>query len=188
MKLPSLLMIGFALVLLPVDDRLVRALRGRATRVARSRGGAEPNPVILAELLVTATLAGLPPTAALEWAGRHATTGLAQVTSDIVRSAADVGLSRALLDVGEPFRDLCTAVARSTVTGTGLVAALLAYIEQARDDEHAERMARIKRLPIRLLFPLALLILPGFILLVLGPVLVEAFSRMQFSLPPATGR
>ncbi|MBT8208627.1 MAG: hypothetical protein HKN07_10305 [Acidimicrobiia bacterium] len=188
MRLTSLLTLGLALALLPPNDRWSGSFRGTVLRAAGKRQPVEPNPVVLAELLVTATLAGLPPGAAFEWAGRHASTELAHVTRDIVRSARNVGLSRALLDVPEPFGDLCTAVARSTVTGTGLVAALLAYIEQARADEHAERMAGMQRLPIKLLFPLALLILPGFILLVVGPVLVEAFGRIQNSLPPVSGR
>lgn len=188
MNLSSLLLLAFALALLPVDERHRSTLRRSFARAARTRQAEEPDPVVLAELLVTATLAGLPPGAAFDWAGRFAPPELATAIRDLARSAHGVGLSRALLDVAEPLSDLCTAVSRATVTGTGLVAALLAYIEQARADDHAARMARIQRLPIRLLFPLALLILPGFILLVVGPVLVEAFSRIQSSLPPVTGR
>jgi hypothetical protein len=39
-------------------------------------------------------------------------------------------------------------------------------------------MERARRLPVRLLLPLALLILPGFVLLAVGPAVLQGLARL----------
>ena len=43
---------------------------------------------------------------------------------------------------------------------------------------HAERITVARRLPVRLLLPLALLILPGFVVLAVGPAVLQALARL----------
>lgn len=67
---------------------------------------------------------------------------------------------------------------RSMAAGTPLQPALVTLTSAHRRDEAARERARIARLPVKLLFPLALLILPGFVLLAVAPVVVSGLSRL----------
>lgn len=187
MKTAALLMF----LLITTDGRVtqrVSMVRRQMASGLRARSSEADGPAWLAELLLVASMAGLPPGSALERIAPSAPAGVADIVWRLNRSAKSVGLEKALLDIRGPFEPLCAVVARATVTGSGLASGLRSYIEAAHADEHAKRLVRVQRLPVRLLFPLALLILPGFVLLVMGPVLIEAFGRLQFSLPPGPGR
>lgn len=63
-------------------------------------------------------------------------------------------------------------------TGAPLVASVETLASRLRRDLRARRRARLQRLPVRLLFPLALLILPGTLILTLGPILLGALQRL----------
>ncbi len=71
------------------------------------------------------------------------------------------------------------AVARmSRVTGAPLADRLVDMASSIRRDHAAAARQRLSRLPVLLLFPLALLILPGFVLLAVAPAVVGGFSRL----------
>jgi hypothetical protein len=59
-----------------------------------------------------------------------------------------------------------------------LLEIVAALVVEQRAEERARAVAAAKRLPVRMLFPLALLILPGFLVLTVGPTLLSAFDRL----------
>jgi pilus assembly protein TadC len=69
--------------------------------------------------------------------------------------------------------------ARATLTGASLVDALSALVAETRAARRAAALADARRLSVRLLFPLALLILPGFVVLVAGPVVIDGIARLD---------
>jgi pilus assembly protein TadC len=70
---------------------------------------------------------------------------------------------------------------RAAATGAPLVGAVEAFALEGRHAEHSRRLEAARRLPVRLVVPLALLILPGFVVLVLGPALMESLARLGVS-------
>ena len=50
---------------------------------------------------------------------------------------------------------------------------------EVRADEAAAEREKIERLPVKLLFPLAFLILPGFILVAVVPSIISGISELS---------
>ena len=73
---------------------------------------------------------------------------------------------------------LFEAAASSRTTGGSLATAVGAIASGAREDRNAMTRERLARVPVRLLFPLALFILPGFVLMTVGPAVVSGLSRL----------
>ena len=65
------------------------------------------------------------------------------------------------------------------VTGSALHPSLLSVSRSLRRERTERERERLARLPVKLLFPLSLLILPGFVLLVVGPSIVSGLSRVS---------
>ena len=51
--------------------------------------------------------------------------------------------------------------------------------DQLHADLAAHRLAAVRKLPVAMLFPLTLLILPGFLLLTVAPALFDAFAALE---------
>jgi len=81
-------------------------------------------------------------------------------------------------DGGRITAGLFAVVDRALVTGAPMLPAVTGYGEALHADERHRRTAAARRLPVKLLFPLALLILPGFLVLTVGPALLAGLERM----------
>jgi tight adherence protein C len=77
-----------------------------------------------------------------------------------------------------PATALLALADRALVTGAPLLASIDGYATSLRRDERAAAVEKARRLPVKLLFPLALLILPGFLLLTVGPALLAGLDRL----------
>lgn len=134
----------------------------------------EPNDddAIIAELATLGLTAGLTFPAAVE-AAAIAVPGDA---SDRLRRA---GRTTAVGDddpAGDP--GLFVVARRALATGASLLPSVSGYAAALRDEERSRRLAAARRLPVKLLFPLALLILPGFLILTIGPALLGSLERL----------
>lgn len=78
-----------------------------------------------------------------------------------------------------PFDTVFSAARRSTITGSPLHPSLHSVARALRRARTERERARLARLPVKLLFPLSLLILPGFVLLVVGPAVVSGLDRLS---------
>lgn len=91
----------------------------------------------------------------------------------LLRNARIAGLAAALSTVEAPLASLGSHLARAAVTGASLTGALESFLRQIEGDERGLALQRIRTLPVRLVVPLSLLLLPGFVLLVVAPSMVE---------------
>lgn len=74
--------------------------------------------------------------------------------------------------------EMFAAAEMSRATGAPLADRLSSLAAGIRRDDAAAERQRLARLPVLLLFPLALLILPGFVLLAVAPAVVGGLSRL----------
>lgn len=67
---------------------------------------------------------------------------------------------------------------RALSTGAPLIPAVSGHAARLRDEERSRQLSAARRLPVKLLFPLALLILPGFLVLTIGPAVLGSLERL----------
>jgi tight adherence protein C len=156
---------------------LVRLRRRRTDRLADT-GGADSDVVLLSELTVLGLGAGLGFRAALRLAAREVHPELRREVFSVIREATRFGGQATLEAAGGRATDLYRAAGRASLTGAPLLEIVAALVVEQRAEERARAVAAAKRLPVRMLFPLALLILPGFLVLTVGPTLLSAFDRL----------
>ncbi len=73
---------------------------------------------------------------------------------------------------------LMVVVRRALSTGAPLQPAVSGYATTLRNEERSRELNAARRLPVKLLFPLALLILPGFLILTIGPAVLGSLDRL----------
>ena len=151
--------------------------RWRAIAAKRDAANRRRDDVLVAlDLVSLATTAGLPFHMAVSLTAREIGGALA---GDLDRAVAraSAGLGHAL-DAGPVARAFDVAQ-RSAVSGAPLGDSLVALAKEVRSDEAAAARERIERLPVKLLFPLAFLILPGFVLVAVVPSIVSGISQLS---------
>lgn len=145
---------------------------GAVLRVALRPRADDDDDALLAELAALGLTAGLTFPAAVE----AATTTVPGKASDRLRRAGRTAGGRDDDPVGDP--GLFVVARRALATGASLLPAVTGYATALRDEERSRRLAAARRLPVKLLFPLALLILPGFLILTIGPALLGSLERL----------
>jgi len=158
---------------------LVGRRRLRSRRIAELEAGADVG--MLAELVGLGLSAGLGLSQALTAARPFVHPQLSDEVGAVLRRAAHGGLATALAEASGRGRRLYLLTARAVVTGAPLAPAVDAFVAEAAAAERAAQQESARRLPVRLMLPLALLILPGFVLLTVGPTVLSALER--FALP-----
>jgi tight adherence protein C len=158
--------LGWALVLL------------RARWVRAQRIGYRYGPDGLGQVLYIALSAGLPVAASLEFAAGEIGSTEATEVRAVLRSARRQGLTAALTGVEGSAGPLFAALARAQLTGSSAIKAVASFVDEERKNRHARATQAAQRLPVKLTVPLALLILPGFVLLTVGPTVVSTVQRL----------
>lgn len=135
----------------------------------------EVDEVVAVDCLALATTAGLPFEAAAELA--------AVSVGDAVSAAIRANLRAALAGRGPVSGNVVVdgafrSAEKSKAMGSRLGPVLAARSAQLRLERSAVRKERLARLPVKLLFPLALLVLPGFMLMAVAPAVVGGLSRL----------
>jgi Flp pilus assembly protein TadB len=133
---------------------------------------------VLGELVTLGLAAGMTFVAALDRAGRELRSSLADEVDVVVRTARRDGNHGVLAVATGHGRRLYLLAARAMATGAPMLDAVEMFVAEERDAERARRQAAVRRLPVTLVFPLALLILPGFVVVVLAPALVGSLQRL----------
>ena len=139
----------------------------------------------LVELLVTTTQAGLSPALAFRRSGELIPGPLGEDVRAAVKQM-DLGVpwSQALGGLvertGEPsLRRLARALARSGRLGTSVNSTLRSVAEDLRGERQARAEELARRAPVKMLFPLVFLVLPAFLLLTVGPVLLATLRSLH---------
>jgi hypothetical protein len=168
-------LLGVPAVLAVACWRLSRIFRRRRLAAA----AAEADVMLLAEMLALGLGAGMSLPLALDEASREVDIALAAEVRSVRRVMDRLGAAAALAAATGRGERLYRLTARAAATGAPLAAAVEAFASERRHAEQARRLEAARRLPVRLLLPLALLILPGFVVLVVGPALLESLARLE---------
>lgn len=136
------------------------------------------------ELLVLCVHAGRSPTQAVVELTHRAPSavrpGFVAVERQLHRG---VGLADALAELprqlGPGARELAATIATTDREGLPLTPALDRLAADARADRRRQGEAAVKRLPVRLSFPLVTCVLPAFVLLALAPAVLGALSSLR---------
>lgn len=150
----------------------------RAAAVTRRSREADADTVLLADLVALGVASGKTVRGALEAARPHLHLDLALEVDALLAAMDRTGSAPALVGVGGRLSGFGRVVASAVTSGAPVVAAITAHADRVRHTRHAERIAAARRLPVRLLLPLALLILPGFVVLAVGPAVLQALARL----------
>ncbi|HEX2152671.1 MAG TPA: type II secretion system F family protein [Acidimicrobiia bacterium] len=121
--------------------------------------------------------AGLPLIAALE----AAAPGMPGIDT-VIRRSRRLGSAAALGSATGPLAPLLRRLADAVVSGSPPEPAIRSYIEAERRRRHVEAVSRARRLPVRLMVPMTLLVLPGFVLMVYGPAFIDLVTALLGSL------
>jgi hypothetical protein len=176
--------VGWGVIAAPLPTAavmsVVMALRRwrRAAAATRVRRDADGETVLLADLVALGVASGKTVRGALEAARSHLQPMLAVEVEELLGEMNRVGTAPALIAAGGRLTDFGRVVAAAVTSGAPVVVAITAHADRLRHARHAERVATARRLPVRLLLPLALLILPGFVVLAVGPAVLQALARL----------
>jgi tight adherence protein C len=139
----------------------------------------------LVEVLVATAEAGMAPAVALP---RSVSVLHGPIASELERTAREIDLGvpwrRALehlvarTDVPS-LRRLVTALSRSGRLGGAVRAALRGVAGELRASRRLRSEELARRAPVKMLFPLVFLILPAFLLLTVGPVVLATLRSLQ---------
>jgi tight adherence protein C len=144
------------------------AALGSLRRVPGAEGA---TPIVLAELTALGLSAGLSFAAAVDAAAQRLPDDEARRVRRRLRSGVRS-------DTPTAADGLLALVERAEITGAPLLASIDGYATRLRREARASAVERARRLPVKLLFPLALLILPGFLLLTVAPAFLAGLDRL----------
>jgi tight adherence protein C len=150
----------------------------RARRDAEIEREAESDVALLADLLGLGLTAGLSLRAAIDIATPQVAAPVQADLTAMCRRIDRAGLAAGLAGTSGRLEGLARVAAGAAVSGAPLGPAVAAFSKVRRHADHATRTERARRLPVRLLLPLALLILPGFVLLAVGPAVLQGLARL----------
>lgn len=179
----GLLMLVVGLGLLALGVVLTVGLLTRSGRRSRAEV-ADEQMILFTRVLVVALTGGVPLHSALGVAVEHSHGPLRHEVGMVLRMAGRLGLAGALMaDRGGMAGALMSRLAASQLSGAPAVASATGFLADVRSRIRSDRLRRARRLPVQLMFPLGLLILPGFILVFAGPLVVGSLTELFGSLP-----
>ncbi len=166
---------------IPVVTSMEVLRRARGLRQTRQGAiAADRELLLLSQSVGIGLRAGLAPIPALHRAADLLTSDLGAEVQRVLRHGALVGAGPALSAGAGRAGVLFRMIGRAVQTGSPLAAAVDATTAEIVRDRLATRLTTVRKLPVRLMIPLTLCILPGFVLMTLGPVIDQAVK--QFSL------
>jgi tight adherence protein C len=160
------------------DMVLARRAKGRLARLSDQVSD-------LADVLLVMTEAGVSPAVAFRRAAEVLPDPLGAELGGVIRRL-DLGIPwrSAMTEVAErsdvrSLKRLVRAVARSHRLGTSLASVLRRMAGDLRAERWAEAELAARQAPVKMLFPLVFLILPAFLLLTVGPVVLSTIRSLS---------
>jgi tight adherence protein C len=168
-----------ALVVALVLARRAAAVRS-ARRASARRRSRLPDAI---DLLTVSAAAGLTHREGIRLVAERGPAELRSAFAEVVArmdagEPLAVALPRLVTTVGEPARALVRAVVTAEQDGSPVRSVLGRLADDARRQRRQDLDAAVRRLPVRLTFPLALCALPAFVLLTVVPLLAAGLRRM----------
>lgn len=138
---------------------------------------------LLARILLVGVSGGLPIAGALELAHGYVDGPVAAETGAVLRHARRHGATAALGQGGPLTRSLFSKLTMAAASGAPVGDAVSSYLAELRTEQRSRALERMRRLPVTLMIPLGLLILPGFVLLFVGPIVYRSLTDLVLVLP-----
>jgi Flp pilus assembly protein TadB len=151
----------------------VRARRGAADAVT-----AEDQQIRCAHLVIVGLSAGLTIHQALQLCVEYGPPASRGGIRRVLRSAQIEGIDAACAQAPPHLDRLFRAIAGAERSGMPLLQLVSSTAEELRQARVGAALARARRLPAQLAGPIALGVLPGFILIVMGPTILTIVDRM----------
>lgn len=164
-------------VLLAAVFLVTRVVRQMAER-RRDDRQADRDVAVLARGMYVAVSAGLSLSAAFSVASVGLSIVIEEEVRALVRAARRDGMALALAEAPGRCGRLFGLLARAHSTGASVADAIAGYVDEQRESHRLEVTEAARRLPVKLTVPLALLILPGFVVLTVGPSVLESARRL----------
>lgn len=140
------------------------------------------------DLLVVCTEAGLGLESAMQRVAREMLVSHPMLSSELVQVNAEmlagVDKMEALRNLAnrtgmEDIRGLVSLLAQSMRFGTSIADSLRVYAEEFRDKRMQLAQEMAAKLPIKIIFPLALCFMPGFFIVAMGPAVVGLVNMLN---------
>lgn len=131
------------------------------------------------ELIALGLAGGLSVSAAHRVAIEHSASPAQAALRRLAAEIDQRGILAALSQDRGPSSSVSHALATATAAGSPALPALEARLDEEMHRVFAARQERVRRLPIRLLLPLTLLVLPGFVLMTVGPAVIDSLARLD---------
>jgi tight adherence protein B len=162
---------------------MVRSIRHRSRR-RESKLEAGLDLIVTARILLVALAAGLPLPAAIALAAEKSGSQVREELERVLRLARRVGTAAALASCqGAITRPLLSRLALAQASGAPMSESVAAFLAETQAARRTEALERVRRLPVTLMIPLGLLILPGFVVLFAGPIVVGSLFDLLGALP-----
>lgn len=154
--------------------------RGRAVWIERGAGAVRhaADELLVARLLTVCVAAGLTVPVGLGVAQRFVAAEYAETIGRVRRRAAMTGWGESFDAERRQGSELFQVLGRAHRTGGAVSAALQSHLDEAESRRVHEMAQRTRRLPVTLLLPLTLLTLPGCVVLLVGPALLNGADRI----------
>lgn len=140
----------------------------------------------VARVLLIALSGGEPLLTALSTTTHYVDAVVADEIGGVLRRATTMGSAAALSATTGPLGPLLSSLARAQVTGASVSDVVRGHLEEGRRERRRHIRERSQRLSIRLMIPVTLLILPGFIVMTYGPTIVSVLTKTLGRLGPVT--
>jgi len=156
----------------------------RAAFRRRQQSRAEVDPLVVARVIQVSLAGGLPLTAALSLAVGEVGQLVAGELTATLRAARRAGMASAMANSTASFlRPLFGRIALAQASGAPMHEAVSGYLIDGRAAHRGKALEQVRRLPVALMVPLGLLILPGFVVLFVGPIVLNSLLDLSRSLP-----
>ena len=145
---------------------------------------ADLDSVVVGRVVQMALAGGLPLSAGLTLAVDEVGEMVGAELRKTLRAARREGMSAAMeASTGPVLGQFFGRIALAQTSGAPMQEAVAGYLADARARTRAKALEQARRLPVTLMIPLGLLILPGFVLLFVGPIVLNSLVDLSGSLP-----
>lgn len=166
------------LMALLVSALLAGSLRWHPVHPRRRRPRHQIDVLLVARLLTLAISAGHPLGTALQDVRARLPESARPAVDDVLARARSAGLARSLAETTGPLDELAGRLARAHITGASVAPVLDAYVALVQDARRARAVEDARTIGVKLILPLTLLLLPGFIALVIAPFVLEQLDGL----------
>ena len=166
----------------PLPMLTARFRSWKQSRIRKKRACFDP--IVVGRVVQMALAGGLPVSAGLALAVDEVGELVGAELRATLRAARREGMAAAMAASHGPLlAQLFGRIALAQSSGAPMQEAVAGYLADARAARRETALEQARRLPVTLMIPLGLLILPGFVLLFVGPIVLTSLMDLSGSLP-----